>query len=273
MLDSYLRNVKTKKPVIHCITNYVTANDCANILLASGALPAMADSPLEAAEFTEKADGLCLNLGTLSEDKKKAMLLAGKKANEIGIPVTLDPVGVGTSEFRSKTAGELLKEIKIAVIRGNASEIKSLLKKDTLGRGVDAESSDEDRLETLEEKVDIAKELSKNTGAVVVMTGEADVVTDGVKTYVAHNGIPELTKVTGAGCMLSSVVAAFAAANKNDLLTSALAAVCTFGYAGEIAKDKLNEDEGNISLRNYLIDAIYLMTPENLEKGAKYEDR
>ena len=177
MSSEYLENVRRQRPVVHTITNYVTANDCANLLLAAGASPIMADAPEETAQIAAMADAVVLNLGTLSVSKKEAMLLAGKAAAAAGRPIVLDPVGVGASDFRRETAKMLLAEVHPTVIRGNRSEIRALLTGETGERGVDTADLSEDGAET-------SRLLARQTGAIVMQTGETDLVTDGDRNFV-----------------------------------------------------------------------------------------
>ena len=238
-LGELLRQVKRQAPLVHCITNYVTARDCANLLLACGASPVMADDVEEVAEITAVSSGLYLNLGTLHCSSASAMLAAGTRAGEVGIPVLLDPVGVGASRFRRETAGKLLDAVPVAVIRGNASEIKTLVLGSAGARGVDADITDQVTQENLEATAALAQTLAGKTGAVVALTGAVDVVTDGDKAVFIRNGHPMMCRVTGMGCQLSALTAAFVAANPNKPLEGAVAAVCAMGLCGEMAFARL----------------------------------
>ncbi|MBQ1372574.1 MAG: hydroxyethylthiazole kinase [Oscillospiraceae bacterium] len=266
-------NVRKKHPLIHNITNYVTVNDCANILLACGASPIMADDAGEVAEITQLCNGLNLNIGTLNSRTVSSMLIAGKRANELGHPVVLDPVGVGASCLRTDTALRLLEEVQFAVIRGNISEIKTLALGSGATRGVDAALSDCVTEESLEEAIAFARSFSKKTGAVITITGKIDLVADSTQAYCIYNGHAMMSAVTGTGCQLSALTAAFVSANPDQTLKAAAAAVCAMGYAGELAYARLSPADGNASYRNYIIDAVYNMTGEMLEKGANYEIR
>ena len=264
MLGQILRDNREKKPMIHCMVNLVTANDCANLVLASGASPIMAQDSEEVAQVTAVCDGLVLNLGTPSPRKIQAMLLAGLAAKDRGIPVVFDPVGVGCSDFRTQAAREILQKVHPTVIRGNASEIRTLLLGTMASRGVDAEEVPQDHLF-------LARELARVTGAVVVLSGDWDIVTDGAVSYRVGNGHPMMRSVTGTGCQMSALIGAYAAANPDKTLLAALAGVCAFGLCGEIAFGRLGPQDGNASYRNYLIDGVYHLTEKALEEGAKYE--
>ena len=273
MFASILENVRRSRPLVHCITNYVTANDCANLLLACGASPIMADDPGEAPEITARCAGLDLNLGTLQQGKIPSLLLCGREADRLGLPVILDPVGVGSSSLRTNTALQLLRELRLSVIRGNSSEIHALALGCADGAGVDAAPCDRVTEDTLPGAVAFAKAFAARTGAVVSMTGAIDIVTDGQQTYCIRNGHPMMAFVTGAGCQLSALTAAFAAANPDTPLQAAAAAACAMGLAGEIAHRRLTPMDGSASYRGYLIDAIYNLTPQQLDSGAKCELR
>lgn len=273
MFGNMLENVRKRAPLIHNITNYVTVNDCANIVIACGAAPIMADDEEEAAEITALCSGLNLNIGTLNRRTVASMLIAGKRANELNHPVVLDPVGTGASRLRTDTAMRLLREVRFAVIRGNISEIKALASGSGTAKGVDADAADRVTEENLNEMVAFAKAFAEKTGTVIAITGAIDIVADREKAYCIRNGHPMMSSVTGTGCQLSAMTAAFVAANPECPLEAAAAAVSAMGYAGEIAHSRLTELDGNSTYRNYIIDAVYHMTPEMLEEGAKYEMR
>lgn len=269
MLKEILDEVRRKAPLVHNMTNYVTINDCANITLASGASPIMAEAKEEVEEIVSLADGLNLNTGMLTKEKLEAMMLAGKKANTLGKPVILDPVGAGASSFRKHAIEQLLSAVHFTVIRGNYSEMKALGCEAAEEKGVDT-TKQVDR-ENCGKAVDFARSLSSKTGAVIVISGAMDIVADEGKAYCVHNGSAMMSKVSGTGCMLSSLIAAYAAACSDQPFLAALSAVCAMGISGEIAETKLKENEGNASFRMYLIDAIYRLNGEIAEKGAKYE--
>ena len=273
MFGNMLENVRKNSPLIHNITNYVTVNDCANIVIACGAAPIMADEKEEVEEITTICAGLNINIGTLNSRTVASMLIAGKRANELGHPVVLDPVGAGASRLRTETALRLLDEVRFAVIRGNISEIKTLASGSGTTKGVDADVADKVTEENLDDAVAFAKAFAKKTGAVIAITGAIDIVADGEKAYCIRNGHPMMSAITGTGCQLSAMTAAFVTANPDHPLEAAAAAVSAMGYAGEMAHSKLSETDGNSTYRNYIIDGIYRMTPEMLEKGAKYEVR
>ncbi len=273
MFEQIFENVRQKSPLVHNITNYVTVNDCANMLPACGGSPIMADDPEDAVEITAICGGLNINIGTLNQRTIPAMLAAGKRANELGHPVVLDPVGAGASTLRTDTALRLLNEVKFAVIRGNISEIKTLALGSGTTKGVDADVADKVTEENLDGAVAFAKDFARRIGAVAAVTGAIDIVTDGERAFCIRNGRPEMASITGTGCQLSALTAAFVTANPDFPLEATAAAVCAMGLCGEIAHRRMTGLDGNSSYRNYIIDAMYRLTPAELEKGAKYEVR
>ncbi len=271
MLGEMLDNVRQRRPLIHNITNYVTVNDCANILLACGGSPIMADDISEAEEITALCGGLNLNIGTLNARTIPAMLAAGKKANQLGHPVVLDPVGAGASALRTDTALRLLEQVRFAVIRGNISEIKTLALGHGATQGVDANVGDAVTEGALEEAVRFVKGFAQKTGAVIAITGAIDIVADADKAYCIFNGHPMMSSVTGTGCQLSSLTAAYVTANPDRPLEAAAAAVCAMGVCGELAYERLGDLDGNSSYRNYIIDAVYHLDGDTLERRANYK--
>lgn len=273
MLKEMLENVRKATPLIHNITNYVTVNDCANILLACGASPIMSDDLNEVEEITTICGGLNINIGTLNRTTIPSMFAAGKKANQYGHPVVLDPVGAGASKLRTETAHKLLEEVQFTVIRGNISEIKTLALGEGTTKGVDADNAEIVTDDTLDSTVIFAKKLSQKTGAIIVITGAIDIVADINKAFVIRNGHPMMSSITGSGCMLSSMIAAYLVANPEHPLEATTAAVCAMGLCGEKAQSRLSTYEGNSTYRNYIIDEVYNLTGSAFESGVKYEMR
>lgn len=258
--------VKEKKPLVHCITNYITANDCANVLLAIGASPTMANSIYEVEDVVKNASALVLNLGTLGDNSIKAMIKAGVLANKIGVPVVLDPVGVASISYRKESAFELLNNVKVNVIRGNMSEIKTLCGLKGIAKGVDS-----DEVIGIEDSKKIAKLLSKKIDSVVAITGVIDYISDGERVISIGNGNKMLTKVTGTGCMTTSLIGAYLGSGNNDII-SAVSGVLSMGVAGEIAFENLKENEGSGSYRVKIIDGIFKMTEEDFIKRGKINE-
>lgn len=272
-LGACLDRVRERSPLIHCITNYVTANDVANLLLACGASPIMADEPEEVEEITARCAGLCLNLGTPSRRTIPSLMRAGVKAGELGRPVVLDPVGVGASALRLRTAQELMARVTFTVLRGNVSELRALAGGQEHTRGVDAGGADAVTEAELERGVAFAKGTARRTGTVVAVTGAIDLVSDGEQCVVIRNGRPEMGLVTGTGCQLSALTAACLAASPEHPLEAAAAAVCAMGVAGELAWARMSPQDGNATYRDRIIDAVCWMDGAALEKGANYEMR
>ncbi len=273
MFTEYLNNVRNKKPLVHNITNYVTVNDCANVLLACGAAPIMADDIAEVEEITSICNGLNINIGTLNARTVESMIKAGKKANQLGNPVLLDPVGAGASTLRTETALKLLEEVKFSAIRGNISEIKTLALGTATTQGVDAAVGDKIDFDDFDNSVAFIKSLAKRTGAVIVVTGAVDLIVSEDKVICIHNGHPAMSSVTGTGCQLSAIITAFLAANPEQPFNAAATAVMSYGLAGEIAHQRMTDLDGNSSYRNYIIDAVYNLDETTFEKGIKYENR
>lgn len=271
-LKTALDNVRNTVPLVHSITNYVTVNDCANALLACGASPIMSDEPADASDITSICGGLVINIGTLNERSIEAMHVAGKRAAELGHVIVLDPVGAGASTLRTQTASALLDELPITVIRGNMSEVKALVGASNTTRGVDVNPDDAVTEENLVASAAYARELSEKTGAIVAITGAIDIVADGTRAFAIRNGHPIMGKITGAGCMLTCVVAAYAVANPDARLEAVVAAVAGEGLAGQIAQARMGAADGNGTFRTYLLDAFYTMSGEALEQGALVEE-
>lgn len=225
--------VRQQNPLVHNITNVVVTNFTANGLYALGASPVMAYAKEEVADMAKIAGALVLNIGTLTHEEVEAMIIAGKSANEHHVPVIFDPVGAGATPYRTETARRIVEEVAISIIRGNAAEIANVIGEEWSIKGVDAGEGTGNVLE-------LAKTAAKKLNTIVVITGKEDVVTDGAATFVVRNGHPILTKVTGTGCLLSSVVGAFAAVEA-DRVSAAVAALATYGVAAELAAKRTAE--------------------------------
>lgn len=267
-IGDILKSIRATKPLIHHITNYVTVNDCANITLAVGASPIMADDLGEAADITSISSALVLNMGTLNERTIESMLAAGKQANAIKIPVVFDPVGAGASELRNKTVERILREVKVSVLRGNMSEIRFLAGLHATTKGVDA--SDADLQGGLEIGHSIAETTAKKYGCVVAITGPTDILSDGRRTVLLQNGTKLLSNVTGTGCMCTSLVGSFCGASK-DFLAAAAGGVLCMSLAGELAAEQAGET-GNGSFHMAIFDAVSKMTAATMERRAKIEE-
>ena len=265
-----LHLVREKEPLVQCITNFVTVNDCANIILAAGGSPSMAHDVREAAEAARNARALVCNMGAIED--AQSMILAGREMNQLGRPVVLDPVAAGGTSLRREMAAELLKEVKFSSIRGNASEIRYLAGQQTAGSGVDVGALDKITEENLKEASEMVRTLAERTGSVIAVSGKLDLVSDGKETAVLRNGCATMARITGSGCMLTSMIGAFAGAAAEDPFTATCAAMAAMGIAGEIAeKKRIKNGTGNATFRTDLIDAVFNLTEEELTKGARYE--
>ncbi len=247
------RAVKEKAPLVHNITNYVAMNFSANALLAIGASPVMSHAAEEVAEMALMAGALVINIGTLDAEWIESMIIAGKTKHNTGGVVIIDPVGVGATVYRTKTAWRIIEECHPDIIRGNASEIMALLNADVKSKGVDSSCSSDDA-------VDSALKLANRTGAIVIISGEIDYITDGKRVEKISNGSRMMPCVTAMGCTASSMVGAFAAVNANHFDAS-LHAMALMGIAGEIAA---RNSVGPGSLLTNFVDTLYNITEEDL---------
>ena len=273
VLKTMLENVRAKSPLVHNITNYVTVNDVANVLLAAGGSPIMSDDADDVEDITSICGGLNINIGTLNKNTIPSMFLAGKKANALGHIVLLDPVGAGASRLRTDTANRLMQEVRFDAVRGNISEIKTLCTGSGSTKGVDADAVDAVTEANLDNGVQLVKTFAAQTGCIIAVTGAIDLVSDGERCWCIRNGRAEMSRITGTGCQLSALMTAFLVANPDRKLDAAAAAVCMMGLAGEIGWANMQPGDGNSTYRNRIIDAIFNMTGDALEDGAKYELR
>ncbi|MFT8321879.1 MAG: hydroxyethylthiazole kinase [Bacillus sp. (in: firmicutes)] len=257
-----LTRLREKAPLIHNITNVVVTNFTANGLLALGASPVMAFAKEEVANMATIADALVLNIGTLTAELVENMIIAGKAANSANTPVILDPVGAGATSYRTESVQKIIKEVKISLLRGNVAEVANVAGIQAAIKGVDA-------VDMKDDPVSIAKAASKKIGAPVVITGKKDVVTDGTHTYLIGNGHPLLTKVTGAGCLLSSVLAAFIAVEDNIVAASA-AGLVVYGIAAELAAQQAKE-LGPGSFQIALLNQLASVNSDQLKQLARLE--
>ncbi len=267
-----LRRLKEQTPLVQCITNFVTVNDCANIILASGGTPSMAQDEREVYEAVERADALVCNMGAI--EHLDSMLIAGAHAAELGKPVILDPVAAGGTALRRDASAALLDKVHLSVIRGNASEIRFLAGEQTRGSGVDVSAGDEVSASNLEAGIAIAQTLAQKTKSVIVISGVCDIIADEDTAVVLSNGCATMARITGSGCMLTSMIGAFCGAMPEDAFTAAASAVAVMGIAGEKADERrIANGTGNATFRNDLIDAVFNMTEEQLAECIRYQLR
>ncbi|MBT2696231.1 hydroxyethylthiazole kinase [Bacillus sp. ISL-40] len=250
-----LEEVRKVNPLVHNITNVVVTNFTANGLLALGASPVMAYAAEEVADMAKIASSLVLNIGTLNPQTVESMIIAGKAANESGVPVIFDPVGAGATRYRTETAQRIMSEVKVSVIRGNAAEIANVVGEEWEIKGVDAGDAKGNIIE-------LAIASAQKLNCLAVITGKEDVVSDGKTTYVVSNGHPILTKVTGTGCLLTSVIGAFAGVEK-DLLQASVAALTYYGIAAEKAAAKTVE-MGPGSFQIEFLNQLTLVSSEDI---------
>jgi hydroxyethylthiazole kinase len=255
-----LKMVRDKNPLIHNITNYVVMNYTANVLVAIGASPVMAHAHEEVEEMVSLAGALVLNIGTLASDWIESMINAGLKANRLNVPIILDPVGSGATTFRTASVKRIINELSINVIRGNASEILSISRKESATKGVDS-------IHAVDDASSAAMELARELGSTIVITGEVDFITDGQRILRVHNGHPMMGRVTGTGCAATATIGAFLAVD-NDPVTASAAGLAYFGLAGEIGSEKSN---GPGSFMVESLDALFNIDEAALMKGARIQ--
>jgi hydroxyethylthiazole kinase len=256
---STLRTIRERKPLVHQITNYVVMNETANATLALGALPVMAHAREEVEEMVRLAGALVINIGTLSSHWVEAMLAAGKAANAVGVPVVLDPVGVGATSYRTETARRILDEVDVAVLRGNAGEIATLV-------GVDAEVRGVESIAAGSDPGVLARAAATELALVASVTGPVDHVSDGVTVLAVANGHELLGAVSGTGCISTAITGCFVAAKPDQPLEAAAEALAAFGVAGE---DAARGARGPGSFHVNLYDALAALDPRTLDGRAK----
>ncbi|MHB1326036.1 MAG: hydroxyethylthiazole kinase [Thermoleophilia bacterium] len=259
----FLARIRQKAPLIHNITNFVVMNSSANILLAIGASPVMAHCRAEVEEMTSMASALVLNIGTIQEDWLESMICAAKTANNVGIPVILDPVGAGATRLRTEAIEKIMENCFISVLRGNCSEILSLGSADIKTKGVDTSLSLSDRT------VDAARQMAIDKKCIIAISGEEDCITDGNRVFRVRNGQPVMTRVTGIGCGLSAVTAAFCAVADNNLTLATASAFGYYGLCGDLAV-KTSDKPGSFEVA--FIDHLYSTGSEEIEGQLKIEE-
>ena len=255
-----IAKVRSRRPLIHHITNFVVMNATANITLCMGALPVMAHAKEEVEEMVTAASALVLNLGTLWPEQVDAMVVAGRRANQLSIPIVIDPVGAGATQLRTKSALRLLEELSITIVRGNVAEVAALAGMEAKIRGVES-------MESAGDAADIASDFAGRFGCVTVVTGPVDAVADGVRRVRVANGHAMMGTVTGTGCMATSVVAACAAVEKDPVIAAA-AALAAYGLAGQIAAEKAH---GPGTFQVHLYDALANLTESDLRQGVRIQ--
>jgi hydroxyethylthiazole kinase len=257
-----LRVMRERKPLVHQITNYVVMNETANATLALGALPVMAHATEEVEEMAGIASSLVINIGTLSRHWVDAMLLAGRAAAARRIPVVLDPVGAGATEYRTATARRILDLVDVTVLRGNAGEVATLVGAQAEVRGVESIGAGV-------EPAELARAAARRLGVVASVTGPVDHVSDGERVLAVSNGHELLATVTGTGCMSSALTGCFLAAKPAEPLEAAAEALAAFGVAAEDAALGVS-GPGTFHARLY--DALYALDPSTLDGRTRIEE-
>jgi len=259
---SIRENVTKQKPLVHCITNPISINGCANTILSVGAKPIMAEHPKEVCEITDASNALMLNIGNITDARIEAMMISLKRAKEKGIPTLLDIVGIACSSFRRKYVLELFKISVPSVIKGNYSEIAALHNAQYFSPGVDADASLD-----MCNITKAAKELALKYQTVIIATGKTDIITDGKRVICVKNGVAELACITGTGCMLGALCTTFMTVLVP--IEAAVSACVYFGICGEMAKT----DKGNGSFMANLLDKISTVKQEEILKHMKMEEK
>ena len=275
-IPDLIKNVKEKCPLTHCITNFVTVNDCANAILAIGASPIMAEELDEVEEIINISDALVINIGTLKHPQIEAMKISSAQANKTNIPITLDPVGVGVSKLRNNTTIDLINNYNISAIRGNITEIKTIAKlfnvtdETNTAKGVDVCNDDIITKDNLKANEKIIAKTAEKLNTVILASGPIDILSDGKTTIAIYGGDEMMPLITGSGCMLSSIVGScIGATNPFD---GTLLAILAMNKAGEKARAKVDEENlGTGSFRTLLIDALYKTDAEELSNESKIE--
>jgi hydroxyethylthiazole kinase len=255
-----LAAIRAQKPLVHQITNFVVMNETANATLALGALPVMAHAVEEVEEMARAASALVLNIGTLSAEWVDSMQRAGRAANGAGVPVVLDPVGAGATDYRTETARMLVNELELAVVRGNSAEIATLAGRHAEIRGVEAVGDGGEP--------ELARQAAQALGCVVAVTGRVDHVSDGERVLAIANGHELMATVTGTGCMSTAITGCFLGVRADAPLEAAAEALAAFGVAGEDAARQASRPG---SFHVALYDALYDLDPATLDSRAKVE--
>jgi hydroxyethylthiazole kinase len=259
-VSKVITEIRAKVPLVQAITNYVTINDCANILLSFGASPAMVEAYDESYDFAQISNGVYINTGTLTKEQEAAAVMAAISAKGNNVSLVVDPVGCGAIKRKVEVIEKIALLGKIDVIKGNGGEIKFLA-------GVNAEVRGVDSVDDGNGLVEAAKALAKKFKCIVAATGEKDVVTDGKRVAIIYNGVEMLTKVTGAGCMVGALCAAAVGAY-DDKFIATVAAVTAMGIAGEKAYEEAKLPG---SFRVKLMDSIYLIDEKEISEKARIE--
>lgn len=265
--------LRKESPLVHCITNTVTVNDCANAVLAIGASPIMANEPLEAEEMVTIVNSLLINIGTLNQKQIEAMKIAAETADKLGKSYVLDPVGIGVSNIRNQTSLDLIKS-NPTIIRGNLSEIKTLanligiLEECSQAKGVDVAEGDVLDNDTLESNAIIVKNIAEKLNTTIAVSGPIDIISDGKEIYAIENGHRMMSQITGSGCMLGCILAAYNAIATP--LTAAITATAVLGISGEIAaQTTIINKKGTGTFRSEMINELSKIDDQTVQDYIK----
>ncbi|MGG7213024.1 hydroxyethylthiazole kinase [Clostridium nigeriense] len=255
--------VMINNPLIHCITNHITINDCANVVLSAYGKPIMAEHYKEVSDITASSNALAINIGNITDDRMKSIMISAKTAYEKKIPSIIDIVGVSCSDLRLNFAIDFIDKCKPRVIKGNMSEIKAIFGLNTKSKGIDVNEEDITTYDTLKNNIYIVKELALKTNSTVVATGAIDIISDGNKTYTIENGCEELSRITGTGCMLNVLIATYI--SSKDIINSAILGTVIMGICGELSRDA----KGTASFKIELLDNISTIKDEDILERIK----
>jgi len=255
------KTIKQAQPLIHCITNPISINQCANAILAIGARPMMAEHPKEVSEITQTAQALMLNLGNITDARMESILISAKTAQEKGIPLLLDAVGIACSTLRREYVGKLLSTVVPTVIKGNYSEIQALYLQSYRSSGVDADSSL--NIQAIDHA---ALSLARSLGTIILASGKVDIITDGNRLYHIHNGTPLLSQVTGTGCLQGALCASYLSAKPG--LEAVITGCTVLGICGELAQT----DRGTGTFLCNLMDSLSTLADTDVKEKLKLEE-
>lgn len=273
IIKEHVDDLRECGALVHCITNYVTVESCANAVLATGASPIMSDEPADVEDITTICNALVLNIGTLNQRSIEGMKVAGACASRLGHAIVLDPVGAGASKLRTNVAGELLDTLSVSMVRGNMSEMKALAGQAASTQGVDVNPTDAVTCaDDIAQAAMFAKGFAEKTGCVVAITGPIDIVADATRAFAVRNGTALQGRITGCGCMLSAISGAFAARAQDDMLGAALSAVVLMGVAGQMAESRMGTHDGTGSFHTYLMDALSTLDGSSVAGAALVEE-
>lgn len=265
-LNTLRNSIRHNRPLIHCITNPISINDCANAVLAVGARPIMAEHPKEVADITRSASALCVNLGNITDVRLESIMISGKVARDNNIPCIIDLVGVACSKLRNDFAMDFIKECRPDVIKGNATEIRAIASREISSGGVDVISDDEITGDNLYKSITAFKKIALDTGALVLATGKTDIIAGVEKGFAVSNGNDMLPMVTGTGCMLGALTAAFI--SPGDIEKGTVLAAAYLGIAGEMAFTPM----GTGTFRVNLIDKLSTINDAQFSKYARIKE-